>query len=158
MADVGGVVKPGQCVVQVVIPGDLRRWSAGESALLWSLAVGVGKNEKAFPVVRGTNVGCSYTCPLRIPPDAGKVFQDFGESQREVASDVLEECSAWSKILNCVKDIGPEVPFIISAFTVPSLRKWLARVTGGEDVNGWHAPPSHFCHVPQVGHVWVMML
>lgn len=57
--EIGGSSKPGQCVVQVVIPGDFLRLSAGESLRLWSLAVGVGKYEQALPVVRCTNVGCS---------------------------------------------------------------------------------------------------
>lgn len=136
MVDVGGIVKPGQCVEQVVIPGDLRRWSEGESARLWSLAVGVGKNEKPFPVVRGTNIGCSYTCPLRIPPDTGKVFQDLGESQCDVATDVLEDGDSWSKMLNCIEHMGPEMPFIISAFAVPGLRKGLTRlrIASGKNV------------------------
>ena len=121
MVDVGGIVNPGQCTVQVFIPGELRRWSAGESARLWSLAVGVGKNEKPLPVVWSSHVGRSYTCPLRIPPDAGKVFQHFGESQCEVSANVLKECGAWSKMLNCIEDMGPEVSFIIRSFAVSCL-------------------------------------
>ena len=163
VADVGGAVKPGPCVEQVVIPGDLRRWSAGESARLWSLAVGVGKNEKPFPVVRGSHIGCSYTCPLRIPPDAGKVFQDFGESQCEVPTYVLEECEFWSKILNCIEYVGPEVSFIVCSFAVPGLRKGLARlrIASGKNVY-WLAIsnllPVHAGYVPKVGHVRVVMV
>nr|DAM79406.1 MAG TPA: hypothetical protein [Caudoviricetes sp.] len=157
VADVGGAVKPGQCVEQVVIPGDFLRWSAGESALLWSLAVGVGKNEKPLPVVRDSHIGCSYTCPPCIPPDAGKVFQNLGESQCEVAAYVLEECDSWSKMLNCLVDIGPEMPFIVGSFTVPSLRKGLARIASSENVNARHAPPIHFGYVAKVGNLRVVM-
>ena len=77
-------------------------------------------------MVRRSNVGCSYTCPLRIPPDFGKVFQDFGESQCDMSEYVLEECDSRSKMLNCIEHIGPEMPFIISSFTVSGLRKGLA--------------------------------
>lgn len=163
MVDVGGAVKPGQCVEQVVIPGDLRRWSAGESALLWSLAVGVGKNEKALPVVRGTNVGRSYTCPPRIPPDFGKVFQDLGESQCEVAAHVFEESDSWSKMLNCIEDMRPEVSFIVCSFAVSGLRKWLARLRIASCKNVYwlaisNLLPVHTGYIAQIGHVWVVVL
>ena len=72
-------------------------------------------------MVGRSHIGCSDTFPLRIPPDAGKVFQHFGESQCEVAAYVFEECGAWSKMLNCVEHMGPEVPFIIGSFAVASL-------------------------------------
>ena len=83
-----------------------------------------------------SHIGCSYTCPPRIPPDFGKVFQDFGESQCDVAAYIFKESKSWSKMLNCLVDIGPEMPFIISAFTVPGLRKGLARlrIASGKNV------------------------
>nr|DAL10913.1 MAG TPA_asm: hypothetical protein [Caudoviricetes sp.] len=164
VADVGGIVKPGQCIEQVVIPGDLRRWSAGESALLLSEAVGVGsKDKQALPVVRCPHVGCSDTCPLRIPPDFGKVFQNLGESQCEVAAYVFEECESWSKMLNCVEHIGPKVPFVVCAFAVSGLRKGLARLRIASCKNvDWLAIsnllPVHAGYVTQVGHVWVVMV
>ena len=163
VADVGGAVKPGQCVEQVVIPGDFRRWSAGESALLWSLAVGVGKNEKPFPVVWCANIGCSYTCPPCIPPDAGKVFQDFGESTCDMSTYIFEDCESWSKMLNCIEDMGPEMPFVVGAFAVSCLREWLARlrIASGKNVY-WLAIsnllPVHAGHVAKVGNAWVVVL
>nr|WP_255567451.1 hypothetical protein [Corynebacterium sp. TAE3-ERU16] len=62
MLDVGGCVSPSQWVVTVVIPGERRRRSAGESLRFQSDAVGVGRSgedEQPFPMVWGADVGSS---------------------------------------------------------------------------------------------------
>jgi hypothetical protein len=51
-----------------------------------SIVVGVdSKDEDAFPAVGGANIGRSISSPFRKPPDFGKVSEDIGKAQSEVA-------------------------------------------------------------------------
>jgi len=59
------------------------------------LAVGVtsrpGEDEQSGASVGGTGVGRSYSRPLRIEPERGKVTKDGVKSQSQVSCDVLQD-------------------------------------------------------------------
>jgi hypothetical protein len=45
----------------------------------------VGNDEDALSAVGGANIGRSKSSPFRIPPDFGKVSEDIGKAQSDVA-------------------------------------------------------------------------
>ncbi len=59
--------------------------------LPYSLAVGVGQHEDSISSVGSADIGRSYTCPLRIEPDFGKVTEDSIETPGNEGCDVLNE-------------------------------------------------------------------
>jgi hypothetical protein len=67
----------------------------------------VGNDEQSFSSVGRSNVGRWNNCPFRIEPDFGKVSEDIGKSQSEVASDVLQDCVSRSQRANGIPHKWP---------------------------------------------------
>ena len=121
-----------------------------------SITAGVGNNENAFPSVGSANIGRSVSSPFRSPPDFGKVSEDRVKAKREVASDVFQDCESGSYCANGVKDIRPEVSFIILTFPITCMTKWLAWITTREDVHRLNVSPVDCGDVAKVGDTGVM--
>jgi len=64
-----------------------------------SRAAGVGRlgeDEKALALVCGSDIGRSYSRPLRIEPERGKVGEDVGKPKSNVPCDVLKQAESGS--------------------------------------------------------------
>lgn len=132
-------------------PAPRRFRCAWSSAPVVSLALGVGNDEKSGPLVRRSGVGCSHNSPSASPPHAGKVSEDRVKAQREVASDVFQDCESRSHFANGAEDMRPEVSVIVGAFPQASMAKWLAGVAAREYVDGLHAAEVQLGYVAVVG-------
>ena len=122
-----------------------------------SIVVGVDSNdEKSLSAVGSANIGRSVSSPFTRPPDFGKVSEDIGKSQSEVTADVLQDCVSRSYCANGVKDVGPEVSFIIFSLSISSSRKWLAWITTRENVHWLDVSPVDCGDVTKVGDTGVM--
>jgi hypothetical protein len=102
-----------------------------------SIVVGVDSNDKdALSAVGSANIGRSISSPFRIPPDFGKVSEDIGKAQSEVAADVLQDRVSGSNCANGVKDVWPEVSDIILSLSITCMAEWLAGIPASDYVNG----------------------
>jgi hypothetical protein len=59
--------------------------------------------------MRCSGVGSSNTSPLRIIPEAGKLLENFFESEGEMPSNVFQDNVVWSKYANGFGDVWPDV-------------------------------------------------
>jgi len=91
--------------------------------------------------VWGANIGRSKSSPFRIEPDLGKVSEDIGKAQSEVAADVFQDRVAWSNCANGCEDVRPEVSFIVLSLSVACVAEWLAGVAAGDDINRLNFSP-----------------
>lgn len=131
--DVGVVSKNGRsrnCVCVVSQSGFQCSTDCFESE-----AMGVGNDEDPRSTVGCAGVGSSYNTPPRVVPHSVKVGEDISKSQREVSSHVLQHDDARSKRIDGSGNERPKMSLIAAPFPLPSMAKWLARITPGEDIN-----------------------
>jgi hypothetical protein len=117
----------------------------------------VGNDEDALSTVGSANIGRSVSSPFTRPPDFGKVSEDIGKAQSEVAADVLQDRVSGSYCANGVKDVWPEVSDIILSLSITCMTKWLAGIPARDYVNRLNLRPVNLCDVPKVGNVGVMV-
>jgi hypothetical protein len=60
------------------------------------LTVGVGQDEDPLALMGGTDIGRSYSTPLRIEPERGKVPENGVHAPSKETADVLHEDVAGS--------------------------------------------------------------
>jgi hypothetical protein len=102
-----------------------------------SIVVGVASNdEDALSSMGSSNIGRSKSSPFTRPPDFGKVSEDIGKAQSEVAADVLQDRVSGSNCANGVKDVWPEVSDIILSLSITCMAEWLAGIPASDYVNG----------------------
>lgn len=111
---------------------------------------GVGNDEKSGPLVWSPGVGCSHNSPSCRPPHAGKVSEDNVKAQREVASDVLQDCESRSHLANGSQDMRPQVSVIVGAFPQAGVAERLAGVAARKYVDGLHAAEVQLGYVAVV--------
>ena len=117
-----------------------------------AIAAGVGKDEQSCPLVTGSGVGCSHNSPSCRPPHAGKVREDNVKAQREVASDVFQDCESRSHLANGSQDVRPQVSVIVGAFPQAGVGERLARIAACEYVDGLNAGEVQLGYVAVVGY------
>jgi len=95
----------------------------------------VGQNENARSLVWGSGLACGVNSPLRIEPQFGKVFEDFGESFADMAGDIFENNEPWTNFVDDSLNIGPEMSRVIGSSALPGDGEWLAWVTGRDEIH-----------------------
>jgi hypothetical protein len=85
--------------------------------------------------VRGSGLACGVNSPLRIEPQFGKVFEDFGESFADMAGDIFENNDPWTNFVDDSLNIGPEMSRVIGSSALPGDGEWLAWVTGRDEIH-----------------------
>lgn len=76
--------------------------------LLWSLALGVGKDPHSVAAVRRTDVASSQHAPACVIPQARKSFDDGAEAKGTQARTVFRENKARSHLANDSQHIKPK--------------------------------------------------
>ena len=126
-----------------------------------SVACGVGRvgnDEKSGALVWSSGVGCSHNSPSCRPPHVGKVSEDSVKAQREVASDVFQDCESRSHFANGSQDVRPQVSVIVGAFPQAGVTEWLAGVAACEYVDGFNAGEVQLGYVAVVGYAGKVMV
>jgi len=109
-------------------------------------------------MVGSAGVGSSYNTPSCRPPQVGKVSEDIGKAQSEVASDVFQHRCSGSYCAKGVPDVRPKVSFILCAFPHAGDAEGLAWVAARDDVDRLNLSPIDLGDITDVGHAWVVGL
>lgn len=120
-------------VVPECLPLSVEYAAAPEEAL--SFAVAEGQDEEPLAPMRRADVRRSDKIPLRIEPERGKVGQHSIEPKAKVPGDVLEEDERSSALRDDARDLGPEVPLVSLALSLPGDAEWLAGVSRNDEIH-----------------------
>lgn len=101
----------------------------------------------------GTNVAARVHTPFRIEPEAGKVFDNSGEGDSKVVGNVFDEHPSGVDRSDGSSNSRPQPSFIVGSFLQPGDGFALARVSGGDRVDGFNLRPVGRCDVADVAHV-----
>jgi hypothetical protein len=109
--------------------------------------------------MRGTNVCCSYTSPLRREPVFGQRRNNSGQSVSIVcgknAGDVFEEEPFGTSSASNLADVINKPPFVLNTFTFPSHRNRLTREPCGYQVHMWRV--GDLRQIPKIRDVRMMV-
>lgn len=101
-----------------------------------SLSVTVGQDEDALASVRGADIGCADTVPLRIEPEVGQIPENEGQSASgNKGRYVLQEDEARSHFVKAIADGGPDPAGVGSAASAAGGAPWLTREAGRDEIH-----------------------
>jgi len=103
--------------------------------LLESPTTAVGQDEDSLPSVWGSDIGRSYSRPLRVEPDFGKITKHSVESKFDVPCDILQEQELGFHFASDAEDLGPEVSRVLGSSSLSCDAEWLAGITGNDSMN-----------------------
>lgn len=106
-----------------------------------SLAVGVGQDEESATPVRTADFSRCEQARFCAIAQSLKAAGDLGKSQIDVSLDVLNEDRSGLHFADDARDLGPQVPGISLTAPLSGQAKWLAGITGREEMNA-SAPRS----------------
>ena len=101
----------------------------------------------------GTNIGSPNNSPPRVIPDAGKVTNDGIEAEGNMPPNIFQHNESRSKIANGNAHGGPQVSVIFYPFSFARYRKWLARISSGENANRFNSGPDGSFYIAVVGNI-----
>jgi len=103
--------------------------------LLESPTTAVGQDEDSLPSVWGSDIGRSYSRPLRVEPDFGQITEHSVEAQSNVSCDILQEQELGSHFASDAENLGPEVSRVVGSLSLACDAEWLAGITGNDSMN-----------------------
>ena len=101
--------------------------------------------------MRGADSGCGVDGPGDVVAEPVEVSEDDVETEVQVVGDVLEGDQWRLESPDGVGDERPDVSVVAGPVPLSCDAEWLARITGGEDVDGFDLPPVDGGDVAEVG-------
>lgn len=115
------------------------------------------KHEEARTLVRSADFTGFDHYPRHVVGKIPKVADYLVKPESEVSADVLADNQGGAQDANAVRNVGPQVTFVLRALASTGGTEWLARPARRQHVDRLHLRPVDGGHVAEVGHVGVVV-
>ena len=102
----------------------------------------MGQDEDTQPLVRRTDFCRREQARRRRVAQSPKLSQDGFKAEGDVTGDIFEEHPLWTALVDDACDIWPEVAGVVGTLAFASGTKWLAGISGEDDVERTSEDPG----------------